>query len=57
MARGWAAPNPLNRIQGDFLPASPLTRSLLAAYLPCAAAAVCLAAIYVHAEDPVYAWD
>ena len=39
------------------MPASPLTKSLLAAYLPCAAAAVCLAAIYVNAEDPVYAWD
>lgn len=39
------------------MPASPLTKLLLAAYLPCAAAAACLAVLYVHAEDPVYAWD
>lgn len=39
------------------MPASPLTKPLLAAYLPCAAAAACLAVLYVHAEDPVYAWD
>lgn len=36
---------------------SPLTKSFLGIYLPSAAAAVCLATIYVHSEDPVYFWD